>query len=55
MWSEAEETINTPLYFMKVVNGKNLTSIQQLKDNDDAKRSYFSSNLHDLAGEVLKD
>ena len=25
------------------------------RDNDDAKRNYFSSNLHDLAGEVLKE
>ena len=24
------------------------------KNNDDAKRNYFSSNLHDPAGEVLK-
>ena len=24
------------------------------KNNDDAQRNYFSSNLHDPAGEVLK-
>lgn len=24
------------------------------KNNDDAKRNYFSSNLHNPAGEVLK-
>jgi len=24
------------------------------KNNDDARRNYFSSNLHDPAGEILK-